>query len=315
MKVKLIIALIIFYSFAFSVCLCASPPNVARTLPYPLVEAEDLLIHWFNKRGFSVSKSSLGDLSIKIIALKPEEGWQVILQPYSPLATKAEASYTKGGGPDDETLKGFWADLKEYSKNLATKRDSSDSVFSEDVLVQDFYYVCIKAVTRGGIIEFSGAVIDRGGLVLSTAHDLEGIKDISIKTGNGQFFKGYLLATDFNRDLAVIKADMFFESSVSLARGRNRLYEGEKVYFIGCSEDFRGTIHNGTIINPLRKANNMPLLPVKVDVSRGDSGGPAFDEKGNFIGIVKGRYRGRDPVGFLIPLDIIVDFLKEIKTE
>ena len=37
----------------------------------------------------------------------------------------------------------------------------------------------------------------------------------------------------------------------------------------------------------------------------------AFDSQGNLAAVVKGRYRGTDSVGFLIPFETISEFLKE----
>jgi len=44
----------------------------------------------------------------------------------------------------------------------------------------------------------------------------------------------------------------------------------------------------------------------------GSSGSPVFDEHGNLAAIVTGRYRGTDSVGFLIPFETLMEFLKEM---
>jgi serine protease Do len=47
----------------------------------------------------------------------------------------------------------------------------------------------------------------------------------------------------------------------------------------------------------------------------GSSGGPVFDGDGRLVGVVKGRYRGTESKGFVIPARTIVDFLEESRTE
>jgi len=43
----------------------------------------------------------------------------------------------------------------------------------------------------------------------------------------------------------------------------------------------------------------------------GRSGSPVFDHQGALVGVIKGRYRGTDTTGFLIPMEIIMDFLND----
>jgi serine protease Do len=50
---------------------------------------------------------------------------------------------------------------------------------------------------------------------------------------------------------------------------------------------------------------------VNMEIHPGSSGSPVFDVQGNLVGIVKGRYRGTKSIGFLIPLETIIAFVKE----
>jgi serine protease Do len=48
-----------------------------------------------------------------------------------------------------------------------------------------------------------------------------------------------------------------------------------------------------------------------LETSPGSSGSPVFDEKGALVGIVKGRFRGTNTIGFLIPISRIKAFIDE----
>jgi len=48
-----------------------------------------------------------------------------------------------------------------------------------------------------------------------------------------------------------------------------------------------------------------------MEILPGNSGSPVFNGAGDLIGVVKGRYRGTDDVGFMIPLDTITEFLRK----
>jgi serine protease Do len=49
-----------------------------------------------------------------------------------------------------------------------------------------------------------------------------------------------------------------------------------------------------------------------MEIYPGSSGSPVFDGEGNLVAVVKGRHRGTDSVGFLIPFETIVEFAKDM---
>ena len=135
--------------------------------------------------------------------------------------------------------------------------------------------VCIKALIEGKHIQFSGFIIDRDGLIISTAHDLQGIKDITVIFYNSRQFNGRIVAADSDRDVALIKIDTICDSSVSLAEGRNLVSMGENIYSIGCPTNHTSTIHSGIVTGPPRRANDLFLLQVSMEVFPGSSGSPS----------------------------------------
>jgi serine protease Do len=44
-------------------------------------------------------------------------------------------------------------------------------------------------------------------------------------------------------------------------------------------------------------------------IEHGSSGSPFFDAQGRLAAVVKGRYRGTDSIGFLIPFETLLRFL------
>ncbi|MEW5801065.1 MAG: S1C family serine protease [bacterium] len=160
-------------------------------------------------------------------------------------------------------------------------------------------------------IQFSGFIIDRDGFILATAHDLEGIHEVRVILDNGRELKGSIRKIDHDRDLALISVGAKFDTFIPLARGRNILDIGEKVYSIGWPLNLRGTVHAGFINGPPRKVNTLPLWQVNMEILPGSSGSPVFDARGQIVAVVKGRYRGTDSVGFLIPLGTVREFLRE----
>ena len=55
----------------------------------------------------------------------------------------------------------------------------------------------------------------------------------------------------------------------------------------------------------------MPLWQVRMKINHGSSGSPVFDSQGRLAAIVKGRFRGTESIGFLIPFESILQFLEK----
>jgi serine protease Do len=298
--------------------LLASPPLFAdnessqRLCPLPMVEAEKILFDWLVDSGFDVSKTSPERDQIFLLGLKGSESWEMILRPYSPLASYLRMKYTVNGQPQQGKLDELWAYLEGYSRGQRSERKDFEKEVPPKVLSQSQSVVCIKAKVEQGEIQFSGFIVDKKGLIVSTAHDLKDAQEISAILHNGQKLKGDLVKIDYHRDLILIDIKYKLNSSVSL-KGRKLLKNGEKVYSIGYPFNFnyQRMVHFGIIDGPPRSVDHLPLWKVEMETLPGSSGGPVFDAQGNLVAIVKGRYRGTETVGFLIPLDTILEFLRE----
>jgi serine protease Do len=289
--------------------LFADSNDSARVWPFPLVESEEVLTRWLADTGFEFSRVPLEYGSVRLRAVRANERWQIILKPRSPLATEVLALYTQNGRPDEGKIEALWAYLKSYSEDLHGTGGNSDQVVPAAILSQKEHVVCVKALIEREHIQFSGFIIDRDGLIISTAHDLQGIKDVTVILYNGRQLNGRIIASDYHRDVALIKIDMTSDSFISLAGGRTLISMGETIYSMGCPTNHSGAVYSGRITGPPRRANGLVLLQVSMEVFPGSSGSPVFDVQGNVLGIIKGRYRGTDSVGFLIPLETIMEFL------
>jgi serine protease Do len=57
--------------------------------------------------------------------------------------------------------------------------------------------------------------------------------------------------------------------------------------------------------------NGLPLWQARIHIDPGSSGSPVFDGHGRLTAIVKGRYRGTNSIGFLIPFETLLHFLEK----
>jgi S1-C subfamily serine protease len=284
-----------------------SPP----VCPLPAAEAAEVVSLWLAGSGFSVRKALPESGRVRLEAQRGDERWHVVVTPRSPLASEVAAEYVRDGRPDPGRVAGLRVHLDDYVRSMSAGPEAAGREVPAAVLAQVPAAVCIRAEGGDGPIRFSGFLVGTGKLVLSTAHDLEGAREMTVTFSDGRECPGRLVRRDPARDLALIGIGGAAAPRPPPSGVREALETGERIYAIGCSGGSRGTVRNGVVDGPPRRSNGLPLWQVAMETLPGSSGGPAFDARGNFVGVVKGRYRGTVSQGFLIPAGTVLEFLEE----
>jgi len=70
-------------------------------------------------------------------------------------------------------------------------------------------------------------------------------------------------------------------------------------------------VYAGSVNRPPRRVKDLVMWQVNMTIQPGSSGSPVFAINGNLVAIIKGRYRGTESVGFLIPFETLLSFLEE----
>jgi serine protease Do len=254
--------------------------------------------------------------ALQLRAHRGEEKGHIVLTPRSPLATEVQGTWTVAGKSDVLALQKLHRYIMVYltgeTSGPVTEKASTRQSIPEAVLSKLESVVCLKAKLENDDIQFSGFILDEDGLILSTAHEMNDLREITVVVHDGRELKGKLIKLDARRDLAFIDVDAKFSTHISMTGGRNMLGMGEWIYSVGCPNNLRGSVHAGIVNGPPRKADELPLWQVSMEIYPGSSGSPVFDQAGNLVAVVKGRYRGTGTVGFLIPFETIVAFAKDL---
>jgi serine protease Do len=299
--------------------------------PLPITEMADLLENWLVKSGFTVTHVNDKTGAIKLTGVKSTHNCYMDLKPHSPLATSIKLNYTIQEIPDSDKIKTLIDYIESYLAGTPSKPNvapeipetgqsdhytagshsnhNSNQEIPTLVLDNIESVVCIKAVTKKKNIQFSGFVVDPEGLIICTAHDMQDYKDITVVLFDGREVKGQVIKMDIKRDLVLMKVDSDMSSFISLPEGRNVLGMGEMLYSVGCPLSLRGTVNSGSINGPPRKTGDLFLWQVNMKIYPGSSGGPVFDANGKIVAVVKGRFKGTDSIGFLIPFETIMEFI------
>ena len=304
-----LLLLILFTTTAF-----ALPRENTRNYPIPSAEMEDIVNDWLSQAGFIVYRSTLQAGVIRMKAKMGTESWEILLRQNSPLATEVQAFYTRDDHPDHTHIQTLWNFLSAYHKGSDAAVEASNAAIPTPVLARIESVVCITAdLDNGNTIQFSGFIVDSSGLILCTAHYLKGVRGMTLTLFDGLKLGGALIKIDYERDLALINVNQQFHTAVSLADGIRLLGMGQKVYSVGCPENLGGTVYSGFINGPPRSVNDHFLWQANMKVYPGSSGSPVFDAFGNLVAVIKARHKGTDSLGFLIPYETIISFVRDMK--
>lgn len=279
------------------------------TYPLPAIETESLLTKWLQQEKYSVASNVLDHGEILLHGVKTGKLIRISIRPHSPLATEIELQETTGI-EDLVAVRSSWELFLARTKK--TEKTERVTTIPERVRSLADAVVCINSPPADERkINFTGFLIDRKGAIITIAHDFEKLSDFKLHFSGGVVTEGHVLKRNTAKDLSVIKSDHLERSNFfSLKEGRSKLHFGERIYMLCCNNTGTIQIQSGTVEKPKAMVNSQTLFQVKLEnVFLGSSGSPVVDENGRLVGVVKGRYRGTESRGFLIPIDTVRSFV------
>lgn len=226
---------------------------------------------------------------------------------YIPLRAVSEALGAKVSW--DDASQSAYIDFNEdaYVSNLI--QSSSESVVA---IVGNFKG---KEITAHG----TGVVIKSGGVILTNAHVVSDIENITAVFSNGESHAAQVQYIDTVSDLAVIKVGKLGLKPLSFADPGN-LVAGNSVIAIGTplSLNMRNTATKGIIsgVDVALSDSFYPLIQTDAAINAGNSGGPLINMKGQLIGINSSKYAGVgiEGMAFSIPIETINYVLNQFET-
>ena len=166
----------------------------------------------------------------------------------------------------------------------------------------------------------SGFIISEDGYVVTNHHVVEGGETIEIKMSDGKTYEAKVIGSDEKTDLALLKidADRTFEH-VTFADTPGRV--GDWVIAVGNPFGLGGTVTTGIISAKGRDLGAGPYdnyLQIDAPINQGNSGGPAFNLKGQVVGVNTAIYSpsgGNVGIGFAIPASVAKQVIEDLKDD
>jgi S1-C subfamily serine protease len=187
--------------------------------------------------------------------------------------------------------------------------------------------VVIKAkgseVTAGGQVRFtetgSGVLISADGKVMTAAHVVHSMSDISVEFLGGEMVSAKVIASEPAADLSLLQLEKV-PAGARVARMANSdtVRVGDSVYIVGAPYGLSYSLSAGLISarwapNTVHRA--MPLaefFQTNATINTGNSGGPMFNAAGEVIGIVShniSKSGGSEGLGFVVTMKTAQELL------
>ncbi len=155
----------------------------------------------------------------------------------------------------------------------------------------------------------SGVIYAPDGKIMTAAHVVEGVEDVTVRLFTGERVPGVVLGADSNNDIAVISIDRTGLPAAPLALD-DRPRVGQMAIAIGSPWGLDSTVTAGVVSAVDRSITDErgPRTMIQTDapINPGNSGGALADRHGRVIGInvsIFSSSGANDGVGFAVPID------------
>jgi S1-C subfamily serine protease len=163
----------------------------------------------------------------------------------------------------------------------------------------------------------SGVIINDQGDILTSLHIVADAKDIMITFADGTESDGFVLASQPENDIAVLRAFLGPELLIPATLGNpGSMRVGDDAYVVGNPVGLYSSMSSG-VISGFNRSFQPPNLDHKIEgliqvdaaINPGNSGGPLLNRNGHVIGIVTGIINPTEDsffigIGFAVPINI-----------
>ena len=171
----------------------------------------------------------------------------------------------------------------------------------------------------------SGVIISKDGYIVTNNHVVEGADELTVKLNDEREFKGRIVGTDPDTDLALLKIEGDDFPTIPVGDS-DALKVGEWVLAVGNPFSLSSTVTAGIVSAKARSigstasngqaATIQSFIQTDAAINQGNSGGALVNAKGELVGInamlysPTGSYSG---YGFAIPTNIMKKIVADLK--
>lgn len=156
----------------------------------------------------------------------------------------------------------------------------------------------------------SGVIYKSNGHIITNAHVVKDIKNLTVVLTDGTLLPGKVLYADEDADLAIVKVEKAGLQTVDMA-DYSTVLPGKTAIAIGTpvSLSMRNSVTKGIVSGKgvSLSGSYYKLIQTDAAINPGNSGGPLLNSKGELIGINSSKFVSSniDNMGFAIPIDTV----------
>ena len=171
---------------------------------------------------------------------------------------------------------------------------------------------------NGKILGFGSGFFVRSNLIATNYHVIEGAAKGTARLVNKEtrYKVEGITATDKTNDLALLKVSASGIKPLSFSNS-DEVKTGAKVYVTGNPKREEGTFSDGIISSRRDKQTRNERMQMTAPISKGSSGGPVLNKKGEVIGVSVAHYEPwvAQNLNFAIPSKYLKELLEQSKPE
>jgi S1-C subfamily serine protease len=208
------------------------------------------------------------------------------------------------------------------SINVRIYRQNSSAVANilTKAIEYDFFMDAVPVEGAG-----SGFVIDPRGYILTNFHVVQEAQSIEVVLGDQSKYEAKFIGADQRNDVALLKIEPKGKPLVALRLGdSSSLQVGQKVLAIGNPFGFQSTLTTGIVSALGRTVQTSQTtfideaIQTDAAITRGNSGGPLLNSRGEVIGINSAIYTPSGTtagIGFAIPINTAKSIANDLITD
>ena len=162
---------------------------------------------------------------------------------------------------------------------------------------------------RAGEAEGAGFVINTDGYAITNAHVISHGGQVEVRLADKRVIAAKIIKRDDARDLAILKLDATNIPNVQFASTKT-LKPGSEVAAVGAPLGLEHSVTKGVVSSLERTIEGKAFIQIDAALNPGNSGGPLVNEKGQVVGVNTKVASQAQNVGFAIPSDDVLTFLK-----
>lgn len=149
----------------------------------------------------------------------------------------------------------------------------------------------------------SGFIISPDGKLITNEHVVLNASSITVRLANGDAFDNVeVLAVDKRRDLVILKIPALELPTVPLGRSAN-VAVGNPIFAVSNPLGILDNTLSDGIVSGVRELDGYRVFQISCAISKGSSGGPVFNDKGEVIGVAVFLLEAGQSLNFAVPVD------------